>query len=134
VLSQIELCFICLKFSVLFAKLCSISVASALLAHPSASILLGIFPLSFFLLTSSAQLSTPRAYYSLTTNHVNVSMAMTHGKHCHAPYTSLSSGVFFFFSFLLFLLISSFMVQSPQSLTTLLTDGHIAVLSLQGLL
>ena len=40
---------------------------------------------------------------------------LTCGKHHHATHASVPSGMFFFFSFLFFLLISSFVVQSPQS-------------------
>ena len=119
-LSQVELCFICPEFSFFFAKSCSIPVACCICTMHRLTLLQVhcwyISSFFLFLLTSSlAQLQTPRVHHGPTTDHNDMSMAMMHGEHCHATRASLPSDAFFFFSFLFFLLISSFVVQSLQS-------------------
>ena len=121
-LSQVKLCFVCPEFSFFFAKSHSIPDACSICAIslPSCKYTAGYISSLLFLLSSSlAQLPTPRAHHSLTTNHKDVLIAMMQGEHYHATYAGLPSGVFFFFSFLFFMLMSSFVVQSPWSLTTL---------------
>src|SRR6266851_10288722 len=54
-----------------------------------------------------------------------------HMLHCCAPCASLLCWCNFLFFF--FLLTSSFVAQSPCSLTILFADRHTAILSLQGL-